>query len=218
MYSASSQVTEFEVETRVGSTKVLTVHTEKLMLSPFFDRLMEISRTFEADVRHLDLRYLETYISFLYTRTLATSTAGADNDPAALRDETALLGQLYRFGLGMNDPKFRNAILDAIIEISYLKDRKTGVHYLPDPAIFRGFPLDSPAWRCIVDLYVHFLDPDDPAIHRPENQYFMREVFKASMRRADINSERGNFRRQKLRMCDYHEHEDGVRCCDGDEK
>ena len=218
MYSASSQVTEFEVETRVGSTKVFTVHTEKLMLSPFFKRLMETSRTFGAEVRHLDLRYLETYISFLYTRTLATSTAGADNDPAALRDETALLGQLYRFGFQMIDPQFRNAILDAIIEISYLKDKKTGVPCLPDPMTFKGYALDSPAWRCIVDLYVRSLDPDDPAIDRPENQHFMREVFKASMRRADVNSDRGNFRRQKLRMCDYHEHEDGVRCCDGDEK
>ena len=172
----------------------------------------------QAQVRHLDFCNLETYISFLYTGTLATSIAGSSNSPGALRIETTYLDKLYRFGLEMQDINFRNATLDVIIEISQLKDKKTGVPYLPDPKTFKDLPRESPARRCIIDLYVHFLDPEDPAIDRPENQQFMREIFKASMRRSDVKSEHESLRRQSLRRCDYHEHENRVRCDDGDEK
>ena len=101
--------------------------------------------------------------------------------------------------------------MDGILEISRLQG-KDGVSHLPDPGIFSDLPRESPSKRCVMDLYIHFLDPDDPAIDLPENQQFMREVFKASMRKSDVKSEHGHFRRQELRRCDYHEHPDGVRC------
>jgi hypothetical protein len=37
--------------------------------------------------------------------------------------------------------------------------------------------------RCFIDLYARFVDPEDPVLDHPENQKFVREVLKASMRR-----------------------------------
>jgi len=155
---------------------------------------------------------LKIYIHFIYTSTLATEVTGTENDLVFLRDESKVLAELYRLGLFLEDPRFRNAVLDGILEISRLKG-KDGVSNLPDPGTFSDLPRESPARRSIMDMYVNFLDPDDPAIDLPENQQFMREVFKASMRRCDVKSEHGQFfRRQELRKCDYHKHLDGVRC------
>jgi hypothetical protein len=143
--------------------------------------------------------------------------AGTEDDFAFLRDECKLLDELYHLGILVEDSRFRNAILDGILEISRLKG-KDGISHLPDPGIFSDLPHDSPAKRCVMDLYIHFLDPDDPAIDLPQNQQFMREVLKASMRRSDVKSEHGHFRRQELKRCDYHEHSNGVRCDGRDEE
>ena len=199
---------------------VFKVHADRLSLSPYLKEQLEEQR--ERSVlklsRSTDLVELEIYIYFLYTGTLATDTADPSRISIALRTETALLGKLYKFGMRMEDPVFRNAVLDGIIDISRLKDKDTGVPYLPDAGIFSDLKTDPPAKRCIIDLYVHFLDPADPAIDLTANIHSMREVFKATLHKSDVKSEHGNFRRQNLRKCDYHEHEDGVRCDSGEEK
>ena len=56
--------------------------------------------------------------------------AGTEDDFAFLRDECKLLGELYHLGIFVEDPKFRNAILDGILEVSRLKG-KDGISYLP---------------------------------------------------------------------------------------
>lgn len=194
----------------------LAVYTERLRLSPFFETLLNSNNT-SGRIRipgsdpNLSPYNLKNYIHFLYTSNLATQMAGTEDDFAFLRDECKLLGELYYLGIFVEDPRFRNAILDEILEISRLKG-KNGISYLPDPGIFFDLPHDSPAKRCVMDLYIHFLDPDDPAIDLPQNQQFMREVFKAFMRRSDVKSEHGHFRRHELKRCDYHEHPNSVRC------
>jgi hypothetical protein len=198
------------------------VYAERLRLSPHFEALLKKSKNhgelyLPDSSAYLNTKNVKIYIHFLYTSTLATEVTGTENDLGFLRAECELLGELYRLGLVFEDPRFRNAVLDVILEISRLKG-KDGVSHLPHPGTFSNLPHDSPARRCIVDLYVHFLDPEDPAIDRPENKTFMLEVFKAAIRRCDVKSEHGGFRRQNLRRCDYHDHEDGVRCDDGDDK
>lgn len=119
----------------------------------------------------------------------------------------------------MRDPQLRDAALDGIIEISCIKDKDTGVRTLPDPDILgRDLPRDSPGRRCIVDLFVHFLDPEDPAIDKIENKQFMRDYIKVVTRMSDVKNEHGSFRCQDLKKCDYHEHWDGERCDREEEK
>lgn len=108
--------------------------------------------------------------------------------------------------------------MDTIIDISYLEDKDGNTH-IPDPNFFctPGL-LNTEARRCIVDLYVHTLDPDGPAIDAKVDQTFMQDVLKAALRKWDMQGEQASGRKIPLRKCDYHEHPDGVRCDDGDQK
>jgi hypothetical protein len=114
--------------------------------------------------------------------------------------------------------EFYNATLDGIIEVSRVKDRETGLHCLPDPAKFSHLPFHMDVQRCVIALYARFMDPEDPVLDRPENQQFIREVLKTSRRIAQVNSEHGDLRGYELKNCDYHIHEEGVRCDGGEEK
>ena len=199
------------------------VHLEKVLLSPYLCDLLP--KTYDNDTvleigLGKDQAYLlEGYIHFLYTGTLATTAAEPSDTPAAIRAELELelLGMLHRFATVTRHGKFRNATVDGIIEISRVKDKESGVHHLPDPAKFHHFPWHAPVKRCLVYLYAHFMDPEDPVLDRPENQQFMREVLKACVRRFKVESEQGDLRGCVLKKCDYHEHEEGVRCDESEE-
>jgi hypothetical protein len=118
----------------------------------------------------------------------------------------------------VNDLKFRNAILDTIIDISYLKDKDGNIH-VPRPDFFcKPNILQTQARRCIIDLYVHTLNPDDLAENGHGDQAFMCDVLKAALRKWDLQGGQASGRKAPLRKFDYHEHEDGVRCDGGDEE
>jgi hypothetical protein len=141
------------------------VYTERLRLSPHFEALLKKSKNhgelyLPDSSAYLNTKNVKIYIHFLYTSTLATEVTGTENDLGFLRAECELLGELYRLGLVSEDPRFRNAVLDVILEISRLKG-KDGVSHLPHPGTFSNLPHDSPARRCIVDLihvtYLHLI-------------------------------------------------------------
>jgi hypothetical protein len=166
----------------------------------------------------MDPYVVKLYIHFLYNGTLATDVAGAENDAGSRKIEARLLCELYEFGLVVNDLKFRNAILDTIIDISYLKDKDGNTH-IPHPNhVCKPHLLTTHARRCIIDLYVHTLDPDNLAVNGHGDQAFMCDVLKAALRKWDLQGEQVSGRKTPLRKCDYHEHEDGVRCDVGDQK
>lgn len=182
---------------------------------------MFIDEKFDGVVRvglpEEDSFLLEAYIHFLYTRgTLPTNTEEQSNTPATVREEIELLNLLHRFAYVTKHAEFYNATLDGIVEISRVEDQETGLHCLPDPAKISHFPWHSEAKRCFIDLYAHFMDPEDPVVDRPENQQFMREVLKATRRIAQGKREHGDHRGDELKRCDYHKHEEGVRCDDTD--
>lgn len=152
------------------------------------------------------------YINFLYTGCLVTDRTGETNASTLLHEEHELLADLYLLGHKFQDSSFKNAVVDTILDISYLND-EDGHSHLPVPDFVSGGTLlNSPARRCLLDLYASRLDPDginlNIAIERP----FMQDVFKVVLRKIDVKSENGGFRGKKLKKCDYHEHANGVRC------
>jgi hypothetical protein len=160
----------------------------------------------------MDPYTVKLYIHFLYNGTLATDVAGAGNGAVGLNIETRLLCELYEFGLVVKDLKFRNAILDTIIDISYLKD-KDGHTHIPHPKyVCKPHLLTTPVRRCIIDLYVHTLDPDNLPLDGDVDPTFMREVLQASLKKWDMQGEKASVRKKPVRKCDYHEHPDGMRC------
>jgi len=184
----------------------------RLLIDKDFDGIVRIDLPEENSI------LVEAHIHFLYTGTLPTNAEEQGNTPATTREEIELLSRLHRFAYVTEHADFYNATLDGIIEISRVKDPETGLHCLPDPAKISHFPWHSEAKRCFIDLYAHFMDPEDPVIDSPENQQFMREVLKASIRMSKVRSEHGDLRVHELKNCDYHRHEKGVRCDGGNEK
>ena len=199
---------------------MLSVHLNILLRSHYLYDLLtdeKFDGVVRVGLREQDAFLLEAFVHFLCAGTLPANTEEQSKTPATVREEIELLSKLHRFAHVTGHGEFYNATLDGIIEISRVKDQETGLHCLPDPAKISHFPLHSEAKRCFIALYAHFMDPDDPSIDRPENQEFMREVLKASMRMSKVKSEHGDIRGHKLKNCDYHAHEDGVRCDNGDE-
>ena len=215
--SPNNSLTRLEV----GDVPVyFTAHTSILRLSPCFDAMLNNNNNKTPGRLPLPAMHpnpVRFYIHFLYTGTIASDVACADNDAVGRITEVGLLCEFYEFGLVVKDPRFRNAVLDTIIDVSYLKD-KDGKINIPS-ADFANKPhiLQTQARRCIVDLYVHTLDPDDPAINGFGDQTFMCDVLKAALREWDSQDEQTSGRKASLRKCDYHEHPDGVRCDDGDQ-
>jgi len=162
------------------------VHLTTLLISPYFYNRLSVEGTRDVIHVYLDEKdpiVLEAYIHFLYTGTLPTSPDEQDKTPATVREEIELLSLLHRFADKIRHAEFFNATLDGIIDISRIKDEETRLHCLPDPAKISHLPWDSKTMRCFIDLYAHFMDPENPVLDRPENQKFMREVLKTSMLR-----------------------------------
>lgn len=162
------------------------MHLTTLLISPYFYNRLSVEGTRDVIHVYLDEKdpfVLEAYIHFLYTGTLPTSPDEQDKTPATVREEIELLSLLHRFADKIKHAEFYNATLDGIIDISRVKDEETGLHCLPEPSKISYLPSHSKTIRCFIDLYAHFMDPEDPVLDRPENQQFMREVLKASMRR-----------------------------------
>lgn len=193
------------------------VHTSRLRLSPYFDAMLNRNNNTSTGRLHLpemDPYTVKLYIHFLYNGTLATDIAGADNGASGRSVEARLLCELYEFGLLVKDFTFKNAILDTIIDISYLKDKDGNTH-IPHPNfVCKPHLLTTQARRCIIDLYVHTLDPENLPQDGEIDPTFMREVLKASLKKWDMQVEKVSIRRQSVRKCDYHEHPDGIRCAD----
>lgn len=72
--------------------------------------------------------------------------------------------------------------------------------------------VQSGARLCLLDLFASRLDADDIDLTIDSERLFMQDVFKVIVRKCDVKSEDGGLRGKKLRMCDYHEHANGVRC------
>jgi hypothetical protein len=102
------------------------VHTLRLQISPYFDN--NNSSVGRLILPEMDPYTVKLYVHFLYNGTLATDVAGADISAMGRSIEARLLCELYEFGLAVKDHRFKNAILDTIIDISYLKDKDGNTH------------------------------------------------------------------------------------------
>jgi hypothetical protein len=165
------------------------VHTSRLRISPYFDAMLNSNNNNNSNsVGRLILPDMDPYIvklsvHFLYNGTLATDVAGPNNGAMGRSVEASLLCELYKFGLAVKDHRFKNAILDTIIDISYLKDNHGNTH-IPHPNfVCKPELLETQARRCIIDLYVHTLDPDNLDIDGGVDQNSMRDVLKASLKK-----------------------------------
>lgn len=110
------------------------------------------------------------------------------------------MGELFE------DPPFKNAILDAMIRTSYLKDENGAIH-LPDPAfVCKHALLGSRARACVVDLYACLVEADGLELNAVSDRVFLKDVLKAMIKKCDVKAEEGDFRKKMLERCDYHEH------------
>lgn len=198
----------------MGRYSQRVVHLRVLERSEVIKRFMTASpgrTSVRLDV--IDVELFDHYVNYAYLGILATGENGHANSSESLRAEHVLLFRLYKLGRTLQDANFRNAVLDTIIDISFLKD-ENGKHQLPDISLYTANPdAHSGPRLCTIDLYVSLVD-DLSTDTLPES--FIRDVLKKTIQRCDVKSEHGHFRGQALRKCDYHEHPDGVRCGDGE--
>ena len=193
--------------------KSFTVHRTHLLKASAFFRLALKKDWKEGQERKIDLpdddpTMFANYLHFCYTGKLATNSHANEviTDCRVFEDEITLLSALYVLGEKLQDSHFKNAVLDAFIEIAAIEDTETFILYPTGAAvnrIYRGTGKRSLARKLLVDMDVACGISE--WIYDSMDIDFVKDVARSLLQKVTSHTSTGSFRKNIFRNQDYHE-------------
>jgi hypothetical protein len=158
--------------------------------------------TIEIDIPSISPEIFEIYLHWLYSKTFPTAIP--DNDNLGEEEEYKTLSACYVVGEIFNDALFKNAVLDAFLEVrinqpfmNFIEPGKDAI-----AIIYDGTCKGSPARRLVVDMWVKFGEANWADRLKDMPDEFCLDLTRALLARND-ESTAVNF--SEINMKDYHE-------------
>lgn len=158
---------------------------------------------------------------FAYEKKLPNVTTDTDYscDPADHESQFTPLVQAYCLGEKYDSPGFKNAVIDAIVSETTIRDRE-GHPWFPSGSaiavLYEGTCKGSPARRLMVDQFVLEMDGSNVFEDNSLPLEFLRELTAKLLDRVRLTDGHTSGMRSAERwlsyLCQYHEHNTGDVC------
>lgn len=178
----------------------------------------------DVDLRDQSTESFNSYVHWLYYNQIITETWSyhADDDKCKTPDFIPL-ARLYVLGEHLNDTRFQDAVISAIVVLTQEKDQD-GIHWYPGMdainIIYDGTTAESPARRLVVDFHVrhgtenwikdHCVEGDPENFHHD----FLIDLSQALLKdRVLLRKHEKNYTQFATRTpCNYHNHDKDKPC------
>lgn len=141
------------------------------------------------------------YASWLWSRGWLPGSIGDDRDCFSSEGETRKLRFAYHLGIAIDNPDFRDFVVDKIIETAF----QDGDEHLPDDATAFVLKMDSTGQWPLVTLFRDFWELVGG------HEWILDADEEASLQRLGVRMTGGSesVRPWKVSTCHYHEHRNG---------